>query len=197
MRVGCDCTGPSRRAVLVGGVAAVVAASTPASALGVLPASARVLSLRRPGEATITAAFTLDGVRVYRAGYYQLCRALRDPHVDPREGYVQVDPRLIDALWELQRRVDGRVITVLSGYRTPATNEAVGGATASYHLRAMASDFAIDGASPRQVGRLLTAFPSWLVGGIGIYEDDGHVHIDMGPRDGRVWCDHAERSCAP
>lgn len=39
----------------------------------------------------------------------------------------------VRALWD-------RPITVLSGYRTPAYNQAVGGAPGSYHVRALALD---------------------------------------------------------
>jgi len=170
---------------------------TPMIAAAAIGSGKRVLRLRRADEPVIEAAFTLDGSSIYRHGYYELCKAFRDPHVDVQTGYVQIDPRLIDALWELQRRADGATITILSGFRTPRTNEMVGGAARSFHPRAMACDFAVDGLAPVQVGRILEQFPAELVGGIGVYNDDGHVHADTGPRLGRVWCNHDEHACVP
>lgn len=50
-----------------------------------------------------------------------------------------IDPRLIAILERIRHRI-GRPLPVVSGFRSAATNRAVGGASASYHLRGMAAD---------------------------------------------------------
>lgn len=52
---------------------------------------------------------------------------------------VGPSPRLIDILEEL-RAIVGRPLFIVSGYRSPATNKAAGGAARSYHLRGRAAD---------------------------------------------------------
>jgi len=195
----------SRAALLSGAAAAALAlpiaslAATPARAQH--PDLARYLWLSRPETRdSIRAPFTLDGVHIYKKGYYELCVAFRDISVDPTIGYVQIDPRLIDALWEIQqyyfRNGVSRPIEIYSGFRTPAHNELVGGASRSFHPQARAVDFGIPGIPPKHTGAVALALPSWLVGGVGIYADDDHVHIDTGPRAGRVWCNHDEHTCS-
>jgi uncharacterized protein YcbK (DUF882 family) len=79
-----------------------------------------------------------------------------------------------------------RPFIVHSGYRTTFTNEAVGGAKASLHLRDPdgyfhAMDIHMAGITPEYLGRLAALARQ---GGVGFYTDRRHgfVHID----DGRV-----------
>lgn len=51
----------------------------------------------------------------------------------------------------------GRPITVLSGYRAPAVNKAVGGAATSQHLKGEAADFIVNGVSNIEVCRWMQA----------------------------------------
>ena len=216
--MGFELTGFDRRRVptrgmfvrdLVAAAATIVAAGAPAVAFAKDECNSqsgpdvRELWLyRRETDETVRAPFTLDGVNIWKCGYYKLCIAFRDvsPGVDPVEGYVQVDPRMIDALWEIQRYYHSvgvdRPIEIYSGFRTPATNERVGGTTKSYHKLARAVDFSVQGVPIGHTGKVAMALPAALVGGLGIYHDDDHVHIDTGPRDGRVWCDHDEHTCS-
>lgn len=163
--------------------------------------NARVLWLTRPElNESVTAAFTIDGRTIYKAGYYKLCIAFRDSSVDPAEGYVDIDPRLMDALWEIQRyyRRAGihEPIEIFSGFRTPEYNERVGGKPKSLHKLARAVDFAVRNVPVGHTGRVALALPDWLVGGVGIYHDDDHIHIDTGDRIGRIWCNHDEHACS-
>lgn len=105
---------------------------------------------------------------------------------DHRESVARrMDPRLYAALYLLQRAAGpGAMVTVLSGFRTRKTNEMLrrlrGAAPNSYHMRAQAIDFRIEGISPRQIARSVHALG---LGGTGLYPT--FVHIDSGPR--RRW----------
>lgn len=76
-------------------------------------------------------------------------------------------------------------VQITSGYRTRKTNDLLRsrGARAarnSYHIKAMAIDFALPGMSPAELAALARKI---LPGGIGTYA--GFVHIDSGPE--RSW----------
>lgn len=55
---------------------------------------------------------------------------------------VGPDPELVAVLERIRTRIH-RALPVVSGYRSPATNRAAGGARRSYHLRGMAADVPI------------------------------------------------------
>jgi N-acetylmuramoyl-L-alanine amidase len=89
--------------------------------------------------------------------------------------------RIVDEL----RESLGKRCRILSSYRSPAYNKAVGGAPLSQHLDFNALDIAFDGVSPQQVyDRLL----KWrkagkFTGGLGLYPSSGFVHIDTRGRN--------------
>lgn len=106
---------------------------------------------------------------------------------DWRQGEaVQMDTRLFWALAAIRMAAqqdgnDGE-ITLLSGFRSPRTNEmlrsrGVGAARNSLHLLGKAADITIPGT--RLVD--LAAYARWLqVGGVGTYSRSNFVHIDSG-----------------
>lgn len=59
--------------------------------------------------------------------------------MDSLTGDVCVQPKLVEAL-EVLRGIVGKPLNIVSGYRTKATNAAVGGATNSQHCRGRAVD---------------------------------------------------------
>jgi uncharacterized protein YcbK (DUF882 family) len=65
---------------------------------------------------------------------------------------------------------------VTSGYRCANCNKAVGGAENSYHLFGMAADIWVEGISPRQLAEVAENIG---FDGIGIYPDQGFVHVDV------------------
>ena len=82
--------------------------------------------------------------------------------------------RILDEL----RKHFKRPIVLLSSYRSPAYNKAVGGAPKSIHMQFRALDFAVAGVAPSEVFRVLR---SWRAagkfkGGLGLYET--FVHVD-------------------
>lgn len=88
------------------------------------------------------------------------------------DGWIKVDRALVDGL-ERYRRLLGRPVTVISGYRDPAHNAAVGGASSSQHLFGNAAD--IPPALPLDRVRALRAFS-----GIGVDRATGLVrHVDV------------------
>jgi zinc D-Ala-D-Ala carboxypeptidase len=104
----------------------------------------------------------------------------RWPHFSPEElacrgtGALLVDPRSLDMLEELRRRI-GKPMLLNSAYRSPEHNRRVGGARNSYHMRGMAFDCRMDNHDPH---RFIAAARAVGFQGIGQYADKGFVHID-------------------
>lgn len=166
---------------------ALAGMSPMAVAAAVPTATRRVLWLRRAGYSDeIVAPFCVDGRTVYMPGYWQICWLLRDRHVAPAQGYVQVDIVEIEALWEVQQALllhgVREPLVITSGYRTVQTNNATENAARnSMHVYAKAADMYVPGISTRD---LFDACWSRAVsGGIGYYGD--HVHLDSATR--RWW----------
>ena len=89
--------------------------------------------------------------------------------------------RIVDEL----RESFGKPCRILSSYRSPDYNRAVGGAPLSQHKEFTALDITVDGVSPQRVyDRLL----EWrkagkFTGGLGFYPSAGFVHIDSRGRN--------------
>jgi uncharacterized protein YcbK (DUF882 family) len=83
-----------------------------------------------------------------------------------------VEPRLVTKLEQL-RKLTGRPLVVVSGYRCPVWNRAVGGARRSYHLTGQAADLKYGYATEDQARR--AGFT-----GIGV-RDGWAVHVDVRP----------------
>lgn len=91
-----------------------------------------------------------------------------------------MSPGLIDKLEELRSRV-GKPLRITSGYRCPAHNAAVGGVAKSQHVQGTAADVLAAGIG---VDKLAEAAEAIGFGGIGRYERQGFVHVDV--RAGRA-----------
>lgn len=75
-----------------------------------------------------------------------------------------------------------RPIVIISGYRSPARNAAVGGADKSQHLEAKAADIKIAGVPTEEIyNRIDKLIAQGLVkqGGLGKYIKSGFVHYDI------------------
>jgi uncharacterized protein YcbK (DUF882 family) len=73
----------------------------------------------------------------------------------------------------------GVSVSIVSGYRTPAYNAKVEGATGSQHMKARAADITIAGMEPPQVCKLVKQLideGQMKQGGVGLYK--GWVHYD-------------------
>ncbi len=85
---------------------------------------------------------------------------------------------------EAIRAFFGKPITILSGYRSPAYNTAVGGKKASQHLQGKAADITVEGVSAADVHEAILKLHKQgkiKLGGLGKYP--GFTHVDV--RDGQ------------
>jgi uncharacterized protein YcbK (DUF882 family) len=105
---------------------------------------------------------------------------------DFRSGEVHpITPRLLDLLSMLQARLEtSEPVSIISGYRSPATNamlrgehEHSGVATKSLHMQGMAIDLRIAG---RSLAAVRTAALAQRLGGVGYYPQSDFVHVDVG-----------------
>ena len=94
-----------------------------------------------------------------------------------------IDPRLIDILFVLQRKLGNRRgFEILSGYRSPKTNAILrrvsyGVAKKSLHMQGQAVDVRLPGTS---LSGLRRAAMGLQAGGVGYYPSSEFVHIDTG-----------------
>ena len=175
----------SRRGFLRIGALAAAALLVPKSSFAVPAADRRFLSLLN--------RHTHERLRVcyFSEGLYDLSALDEINHIlrDHRTGdVVEMDLELLDALWELTRRLknDGP-FHVFSGYRSPETNQMLrartrGVARTSYHTVGKAVDVSLPGC---RLSRLRTAAIQMGRGGVGFYPKPGFVHVDVGPV--RTW----------
>jgi hypothetical protein len=83
--------------------------------------------------------------------------------------------KLIEALEDVREFFGGNPITVTSGYRPPAVNRRVGGASHSRHVVGDAADFIIQGVSPAKVNRELN---DWWGSRGGLGSSSVFTHLD-------------------
>jgi uncharacterized protein YcbK (DUF882 family) len=136
----------------------------------------------------ITITYKRDG-RYDEAALTKLNWFLRDWR---RSEETQMDPRLIDLVWEVQREAAPNTpIQVVCGYRSPQTNEmlrhrsaASGVARYSQHMLGRAMDFYIPGVPLEQLREYGLRLAR---GGVGFYPESGSpfVHMDVGSI--RMW----------
>ncbi|MCL4500443.1 MAG: D-Ala-D-Ala carboxypeptidase family metallohydrolase [Deltaproteobacteria bacterium] len=87
-------------------------------------------------------------------------------------------PPLVAALEQL-RALAGQPVVVVSGYRCRKHNAEVGGEKNSQHLLGKAADIHIPGKSLREVYKLACKVRAFKNGGIGVYPNQGFVHVDV------------------
>jgi uncharacterized protein YcbK (DUF882 family) len=99
-----------------------------------------------------------------------------------------IDTRTVDIIAASQQLLDtSSPFLMLSGYRTPATNNLLRArsrnvAKNSLHMSGQAADLRMQGKSVRQIAR--AAF-SCAAGGVGRYSRSNFVHLDCGEK--RLW----------
>jgi len=171
-----------RRQVLRAGALAVLAIAlgpVRARAVAVGPRRLRMQSAHT-GERVDVAYFD-DGALVPGA-LAELDRFLRDF----RTGDVHpIDPGVLDIAWSLSlaARRPAATLEIVSGYRSPRTNEALrasgpGVASRSLHLRGRALDLRLPGFD---TSRLRDLALDLRRGGVGFYAASDFVHVDTGP----------------
>jgi uncharacterized protein YcbK (DUF882 family) len=96
---------------------------------------------------------------------------------------LDLEAELLDTLGMLYAEFDGRGhFEVISGYRSPATNEALrntttGVAKHSLHLDGRAIDVRLTSAATAKLREAALALQR---GGVGYYPDSNFVHVDTG-----------------
>ncbi|MCA1243699.1 DUF882 domain-containing protein [Stappia stellulata] len=152
--------------------------------LAVAPASAETRTLKLYNTHTherVSITFKKNG-RYLSSGLRELNRFLRDWR---RNEITKMDPKLFDLVWEVyQKAGTSKPIHVVSGYRSPATNNMLrrrsrGVAKTSQHTRGRAMDFFIPGVN---VSKLRALGLRKEVGGVGYYPTSRtpFVHMDTG-----------------
>lgn len=152
----------------------------------------RTITVTRPqsGEkARVT--YWRDG-DIIDSAYQELCHLLRD--VNGKET-AAIDPKLLETLWGTQAFVQRfgieSPIEILSGYRTPASNQklreqGIPAARQSLHMEGKAADIRITNLNAEVLGGLVKSFRQ---GGVGFYYREGPrggwIHADTGLQ--RTW----------
>lgn len=158
---------------------AICAAGSFATAAHAETRSLKLYYLHTGEKATIT--YKKNG-RYLPAGLKKVNWFLRDWR---RNEPAKMDPNLLDLVWEAYRRSGSRgYIHVISGYRSPASNEMLrkrgrGVAKNSQHTRGKALDFFLPDV---KLSKLRAIGLKMEVGGVGYYPSSGSpfVHMDTG-----------------
>lgn len=101
------------------------------------------------------------------------------PHFSRSEFGGPVDPHLVEHLEKLRSLAGNRPLRIVSGYRSPAKNRAVGGAKDSQHLHGRAADIPSGYASPDMARR--AGFT-----GVGV-SGQWATHVDVRPGAFVTW----------
>ena len=175
----------SRRGLLIGAGAASAALLTAQAGWAAMPRSGQAVR-----SLSFESAWTGEKLKItyYENGRYiddalhALDKLMRDP-VD--NSVVEMDPRLYDLLFDLQRLMDvGRPYVLISGYRSPETNGKLAAksravARNSFHLRGWAADVRLPGRDLRQLAQGAISLKR---GGVGMYSRKSNfIHVDTGP----------------
>ncbi|MBS8261002.1 DUF882 domain-containing protein [Roseibium polysiphoniae] len=157
-------------------------ASLPILAIGTASAETRTLKLYNTHtKERVEVTFKKNG-RYIPSGLREANRFLRDWR---RNEITNIDPKLLDLVWEVYQKVRGKQpIYVVSSYRSPATNNMLrkrsrGVAKNSQHTLGKAMDFYIPGVN---LAKLRATGLRQEVGGVGYYPRSGSpfVHMDTG-----------------
>ena len=88
--------------------------------------------------------------------------------------YLLISPELVKVLEKIRNHFNAPVV-INSGYRTPAWNSKVNGASNSYHCKGMAADIVIKGHSSREVAK----YADSIMEQGGVIKYTNFTHIDV------------------
>jgi uncharacterized protein YcbK (DUF882 family) len=170
----------TRRGFLTSVAGAAVSLAAPGVIASTASAGDRELSFynTHTGE-KLCATFWSDGEYLDDA-IEEIDWILRDHRADIAS---PIDPKLLDLLHQLQAKVDQQgEIHVISGYRSPATNDMLskkssGVAKRSYHMQGKAIDIRLPGFDSSKLHKAAVALKG---GGVGYYSSSNFVHLDVG-----------------
>ena len=172
----------TRRGFLAGAAGAAMTIASPAAfaSVAALPSRDRELSFynTHTGE-KLTTTFWSEG-EYLDDSIEQISWLLRDHRADEASA---MDRKLLDLLHQLQAKVGHQgEYHVISGYRSPATNEMLasrssGVARRSYHMLGQAIDIRLPGYDTVELKKAAIAVKS---GGVGYYAGSDFIHLDVG-----------------
>ena len=157
--------------------AAGVAFVRPSTAVSFAPRSVSLYNTHT-GE-WVRTVYWADGHYI-REAVRDINWVLRDHHSDEVR---PMNAGVLDVLGMLRSRLDSREpFLVISGYRSPATNEwlrkeSSGVAEHSLHMKGQAIDLCAPGRSLKKVHE---AALNLRLGGVGYYPDSDFIHVDTG-----------------
>jgi uncharacterized protein YcbK (DUF882 family) len=128
-------------------------------------------------EERFEAVYWADGNYSIKA-MLDLARFLRDTAAQIEH---PIDPALADLLHDIQRRLNGEMIIVTSGFRTVTTNVHLKPkhfARDSFHLQGKAVDVAFPDFALEKVRDVALGLRR---GGVGYYPKANYLHVDTGP----------------
>ncbi|MDX1696789.1 MAG: DUF882 domain-containing protein [Thiohalobacterales bacterium] len=152
---------------------------------GTTPAVERQLRFQNTHTGESVSSVYWAGGDYIDEGLQEINGVLRDHRTDE---IYPIDTSLLDLLFLLQASTENRKpFQVISGYRSPKTNQALrsksaGVAKRSYHMRGKAIDVRLPGVDLKQLHR---AAIDLKAGGVGYYPGSGFIHVDVGPK--RSW----------
>jgi uncharacterized protein YcbK (DUF882 family) len=117
------------------------------------------------------------------AAFAEIDHLFRDRHTGEE---AAIDPALIDVIADLRDKMimpTDTPIELTSGYRSPQSNAQLAKtnrhvAKNSYHTKGQAADIRIPDMNSRVLELVATTMQR---GGVALYPDSGHVHVDVGP----------------
>jgi uncharacterized protein YcbK (DUF882 family) len=142
----------------------------------------RIVLWNKPSGEKIDVVYRHDG-QYDKEAFGKIDYIFRDRHTGEEHG---VDPGLVELIAGLRDRMamaPDTQIEILSGYRSPETNKKLARtnryvAKQSYHMKGQAADIRIPGMNSRAMELVAKTVQR---GGVAIYPDSGHVHVDVGP----------------
>ena len=141
----------------------------------------RILTVSNANTGETLSSEYFDGRRYVPQELNRLNKLFRDFR---RNESIKIDKELFDYLFNLTRLLEiNKTVTLLSGYRAPATNQMLSASTRgvakkSYHTRGQAMDFRIAGVDTKHLHK---AALKMRAGGVGYYPKSNFLHIDTGP----------------
>lgn len=121
-------------------------------------------------------AVNVKGYSLAKDGTKQITKNFKVREFACKDGsdVVFVADELANVLQQIRDHF-GKAITINSGYRTPAYNKKIGGATYSQHMYGTAADIVVSGVKPSDV----YAYANGLLkaGGVGKYDTFTHVDV--------------------
>ena len=152
----------------------------------------RTIDVIRPASGERAKLLYWQDGEIIESAYQDLCHLLRD--VNGKET-ARIDPKLFETLWGTQAFVArygiDTPLEILSGYRTPASNQklreaGVPAARQSLHIEGRAADIRLANLNSEVLGGLVKSFRQ---GGVGFYyragPRGGWIHADTGLK--RTW----------